>query len=98
MLSDYCKKWVKYAQNDISIAVREMNLEVNPRHKAYEAILYHCQQAAEKMLKAYLISKGSNPWGHDLDALRTACADFDKGLNGARLTGHCVFLMSFTAV
>ena len=38
MLSDYCKKWVKYAHNDISIAVREMNLAGNPRHKAYEAM------------------------------------------------------------
>ena len=47
MLSDYCKKWVIYAQNDISIAMREMNLAINPRHKAYEAILYHSQQAAE---------------------------------------------------
>ena len=91
MLSEYYKTWIKYAKNDIDIATREMNLDINPRHRAYEAILYHSQQAAEKMLKAYLVHKGENPWGHDLDSLRTSCAKFDSSFNGIRITGHCVF-------
>ena len=97
MLSEYCRKWIRYAENDIDIAAREISLPVNPRHRAYEAILYHCQQSAEKMLKAYLISKGSNPWGHDLDALRTQCAVFDKDFDRVRLVRHCVFLTTFVA-
>ena len=97
MLSEYCQKWVRYAQNDIDIAAREMNLPINPRHRAFEAILYHCQQSAEKMLKAYLISKGNNPWGHDLDALRSECAAFDSEFNKARIVKHCVYLTTFVA-
>ena len=55
MVSDYCMKWIEYAQNDIRIATQEMEAHVNPRHRAYGAILYHCQQGAEKILKAYLL-------------------------------------------
>jgi len=97
MLSEYCKKWISHAQNDIGIATREMDLQVNPRHRAYEAILYHSQQATEKMLKAYLINKGENPWGHDLDSLRSSCAAFDNSFNGIRLARHCLYLTSFVA-
>jgi HEPN domain-containing protein len=98
MVSDYCRKWVKYAQNDIAIAERELNLDINPRLRAYEAILYHCQQAVEKMLKAYLIYKGENPWGHDLEALRASCTAYDNTFNSKSLIGHCIFLTSFIAV
>ena len=97
MLSDYCKQWIRYAQNDVRLAAQEMERAVNPRHRAYEAILYHCQQAAEKMLKAYLIHNGVQPWGHDLDALRTKCVDFDSGFNNSRITKHCIFLLSLAA-
>ena len=97
MLSNYCKQWIQYAQNDIRIASQEMERAVNPRLRAYEAILYHCQQAAEKMLKTYLIHKGVHPWGHDLDALRLRCADFDSGFNNVRIIKHCIFLLSFVA-
>ena len=31
--------WVKYAHNDLGIAIREMEMDCNPRHRAYEAIL-----------------------------------------------------------
>ena len=97
MLSKYCKQWIQYAQNDIRLATQEMEREVNPRLRAYEAVLYHCQQAAEKMLKAYLVYHGIRPWGHDLDALRTQCAGFDRGFNNVRITKHCIFLLSFIA-
>jgi len=47
--------WVRYARNDLSVAIREMERIVNPKQRPFEVILYHCQQAAEKMLKAYLV-------------------------------------------
>jgi len=97
VVTDYCKKWVKYAKNDIRIAQTEMGAQVNPRHRAYEVVLYHCQQAAEKMLKAYLISQNDNPWGHDLDNLRTDCAVFDSDFNGTRIISHCNYLNAFVA-
>ena len=97
MVSDYCKKWIEYAQNDIRIATQEMGAHVNPRHRAYEAILYHCQQGAEKMFKAYLLCNGVTQWGHDLEVLRMACTSFDKSFNSIRLAKHCAYLGLFVA-
>jgi len=66
-------RWLNFARNDLIIA----------RH-AYEAIhpkqvfiaCYHCQQAAEKALKAFLIFKEQPfPFTHDLDWLCRICAD-----------------------
>jgi len=30
--------WVKYAHNDLGIAIREMERECNPRHRAYDFV------------------------------------------------------------
>ena len=43
--NDYIN-WIKYARNDLSVATREMERRVNPRHRPLEVILYHCQQTA----------------------------------------------------
>ena len=96
--------WVKYARNDLSVAIREIERTTNPRQRPFEVILYHCQQAVEKMLKAYLVCNGvsvfagSKGWGHDLNALRTHCTSFDAGFAGARITSHCSFLHLFATV
>ena len=101
--NDY-RNWVKYARNDLSVAIREMERNVNPRHRPLEVILYHCQQTAEKMLKAYLIYNGtsvfsgSKAWGHDLNVLRTNCSSIDSDFSGARITGHCAYLSAFANV
>ena len=71
---------------------------MNPRQRPFEIILYHCQQSAEKMLKAYLIHKGATGWGHDLDALRLQCAAFDNSFNSMRHAKHCAFLTAFASV
>ena len=93
------KEWVRFAQNDLGIATREMNRECNPRHRAYEAILAHCQQSAEKMLKAYVIKNkpGVNPkvFSHDLEAIRIECANIDKSFNSTRFVMHVTFLSAF---
>ena len=46
------QEWVRFAKNDLDISIREMERECNPRHRLYEMILMHCQQSAEKILKA----------------------------------------------
>jgi len=95
------KEWVRYAQNDLGIATREMERECNPRHRAYEAILAHCQQSAEKMLKAYVIKNtpSINPrvFSHDLEAIRIECANIDKSFNSSRFTKHVTFLSAFVS-
>ena len=92
------ERWVKFAQNDLSVAIREMNQTINPRLRPFEVIIYHCQQSAEKMLKAYIVSKGIlPPKHHKLEDLRMICANFDNGFNSARLIQHCAFLNIFIA-
>jgi len=101
--NDY-EAWIQYAHNDISVAIREMERIVNPRLRPYEVILYHCQQSAEKMLKAYLVSNGipvvfgSKSWGHDINALRTTCSSIDKGFAAVRIINHCSYLSLFSSV
>jgi HEPN domain-containing protein len=71
----------------------------NTRKRPHELILYHCQQAVEKVLKAYIIYNNNNtcPWGHDLDDLRMTCAGFDNAFNTKRIAGHCAFLTAFNS-
>jgi len=101
--NDY-EVWIQYAHNDLSVAMREMARTANPRLRPYEVILYHCQQSAEKMLKAYLIYNGipvvfgSKSWGHDINALRTSCSSIDKGFAAARIINHCSYLGLFSSV
>ncbi len=43
-----------------------------------EIVLFHCQQAVEKALKAYLDFKGVRyPKSHDIEALLSLCQDKD---------------------
>jgi HEPN domain-containing protein len=97
--NNHWKEWVRFAQNDLGIATREMERECNPRHRAYEAILAHCQQSAEKMLKAYIIKNvpSINPkvFSHDLEAIRIECASLDKSFNSPRFIKHVTFLSAF---
>ena len=69
----------------------------NARERPHDLILYHSQQAVEKMLKAYLIHMGTHPWGHDLDDLRVECAGFDITFNSKRIADHCAFLTAFNS-
>jgi HEPN domain-containing protein len=55
---------------------------------------FHAQQAAEKSLKAYLVSRGVHPRRtHHLGALLGECADLDEGFRV--LAAACEFLNPF---
>ena len=57
-------EWVQKADNDLFTAEREILVQNNPN---YDAVCYHSQQAAEKMMKAVLIRAGKSPSKvHDL--------------------------------
>ena len=94
-MNENTKKWVQTAINALSTAESEMVRRTNPRHRAYEQILYNCQQSAEKILKAYLHNMGEMPWGHELTALRLKCVVHDANFNNIRLIDHCEFLEQF---
>ena len=95
--NDY-RAWVQYAQNDLSVAIREMERTSHSGKRPFEVILYHCQQSAEKMLKAYLLYKGTIEWGHDLDSLRIKCTALDSAFSSSRIARHCAFLSMFATV
>jgi len=95
MLNDLCKKWMKSAQNDLIVIQSLIDQIQNPRHRPQEQIMYHSQQAAEKMLKAFLFQQGIAIHGHDLTVLRNKCATYDNAFNQKRMTDHCSFLSGF---
>jgi HEPN domain-containing protein len=69
------QEWLKYAQSDM-IAARYMFYDVNP--KQTEISVFHCQQCAEKVLKAYLVAHEIDPPKiHDLLILCKMCAELD---------------------
>ena len=57
------KPWLAKARNDLLNADNNLQSEKIPLDTVY----FHCQQAAEKLLKAYLVGNGQNhPYTHDL--------------------------------
>ena len=72
--------WLHYAENDLDAA---QYLFDRPYRKQIEIVCYHCQQAAEKALKACLVAYGDEiPKTHDLVALCRLCALFDDSFLG----------------
>ncbi len=73
-LRDYLKKWLIKANNDLTVAQHELQHE-NP---ITDVVCFHCQQAVEKFLKAFLIFKSIEPGRiHDIDYLLKRCCDID---------------------
>ena len=68
--TDLVNEWFKYAKRDFDSAKYLTSMRPEP----LEIICFHCQQAAEKALKAYLISIDMRvPRTHDLDELLDLC-------------------------
>lgn len=68
------KDWLEKGSHDLEDAKRLL------KNGGYtDTICFHCQQAVEKYLKGYLISKGINPRNiHHLEELTKDCAKFNK--------------------
>ena len=57
------RQWVAKAANDLLNADNNLKSEITP----FDTVCFHCQQAAEKFLKAFLVGKGQlYPITHDL--------------------------------
>jgi len=73
------KEWQRFAEMDLDSAIHLSSMHPAP----VEIICYHCQQSAEKFLKAYLVLKGIDPPRiHDLDELRKACLRYASAFSG----------------
>ncbi len=71
------KAWLAKAKNDL------LNIENNlsAGHVPWDTVCFHAQQAAEKVLKAFLVYNG-RPLSrtHDLIALLAACVEINPDL------------------
>lgn len=68
------KEWIKFSKNDLDCAEYLNNMKPKP----LEIMCYHCQQSAEKVLKAFLIfSEIIPPKIHELNRLCEMCEDID---------------------
>ena len=77
-------RWFEYGDADLETAEHLLTMTRLP----LEIICYHCQQAAEKYLKGYLLHKGTfPPKTHDLDRLCAICKEHDEEFEG--IHGEC---------
>ena len=71
------RSWVAKAENDLLCIRNNLSAE----HVPWDVVCYHAQQAAEKMLKAFLASRGRAPRKtHDLIALLGECVECESEL------------------
>ncbi len=72
------EKWIKKAESDLLVIKNNLAADEIP----IDACCFHAQQAAEKYLKAYLVSKRINfPKIHDLQALLNLCIEINTAFN-----------------
>ena len=77
---DITDEWLTYARTDLSAAKHLTQMAPQPM----EIICFHCQQSAEKALKAYLTTRDIRPpKTHDLDEL-LALAGKNKAIENLR--------------
>jgi HEPN domain-containing protein len=90
MISSQCRRWLEFAADDLTAA--KYLLSLYPFR--LEIICYHCEQSAEKMLKAFLLMYDEEaPHIHDLGELCRLCALKDEGFDG--IAEDCIKLTSF---
>ena len=99
MANNDCLDWLKFARMDIGAAQQLFSQQQNPRQRPIEVIMYHCQQGAEKALKAYMVNNGYFPPKiHEMQELRIICRQWDAKFDNVRLIGHCAFLDPFAVI
>lgn len=91
--AEWVQRWLERALDDLDTA---QLLYTNYHPRKLEASCYHCQQSAEKALKAYLTHVGhSFKFTHDLLELCVVCGTFDEGFRN--LEGDCADISHYAA-
>ena len=89
--TEFVAPWIQRAENDISTACY---LAENMHPVPIEIVCFHCQQAAEKYLKAFLVWNDQEPpKTHDLIELAKLCGNYDEGF--LVLSPKCEYLVPF---
>jgi len=90
---EFVKPWIQRAENDISSACF-LTEKMYPAPT--EIVCFHCQQAAEKYLKAFLVYNDQEPpKTHELIELVRLCSNFDKDFSV--IIPKCEYLLPFAA-
>lgn len=80
--SDYIKKWIIKANNDLKAAQHEIQ-NADP---VTDAVCFHCEQAVEKFFKAFLIYNHIDfEKNHNLFSLQESCIEISKDFNNVDL-------------
>jgi HEPN domain-containing protein len=70
VLKIYLKQWIEKAEEDLQVVHQLMTMDNRPKG----AIGFHCQQAAEKFLKTFLVYHQSDvPKTHNIEFLLEQC-------------------------
>jgi len=87
-------EWFRFAQMDFDAA---KTLSAHHHPAPLEIVCYHCQQSAEKVLKAYAIAKGESLIKtHDLRVIIGQCAKHDEAFNS--LAQVCLVLNDYAII
>ena len=79
MSEEYLKEWVRKAEEDYAVATALARRRKSPTPNA---VSFHCQQCAEKYLKAYLVQHNVIfPKTHDLLELHRLCMSVDPAFS-----------------
>lgn len=71
---EYARRWFDKARNDLLDADNNLAAERVP----YDTVCFHCQQAAEKLLKGFLVAHGCEyPITHNLFAILDRVIEHD---------------------
>ena len=75
-VKEYVRAWLSKAESDMKNA--QMILSANDPSPPLDTVCFHCQQASEKYLKAYLIYHNRTfPYSHNLADIVAQCMQVD---------------------
>jgi HEPN domain-containing protein len=81
--SEHAAWWIEKARNDLLNADNNLAAQEVP----YDTVCFHCQQAAEKLLKAFLVARGREyPITHNLFIILEEVLENDPSAESLRET------------
>lgn len=90
-ISDDTKEWLAYAKRDLDSANFLLSMKPIP----LEIICYHCQQSAEKAVKAFMVENRIEVIKtHDLRLLRKTCSEIS---DFSEIENECALLTPYAS-
>jgi HEPN domain-containing protein len=81
--SERARPWIEKAKSDLLNADNNLAAQRVP----YDTVCFHCQQAAEKLLKGFLVARGCEyPITHNLFVILEKVLEFDPTADSLRET------------